>query len=304
MVNLENATRFLGNNNHMQALRYAEVALTKLKLLKDDRPLEALNVAFTCKTTALNFMGRYGEAMESAKERYSMWAMTDIRNPNSIWAAFDLIECCLHLNEFVDAEMFARTAYEIINQRTDNIIPNDGRQQILARGAYYLAKATFRLAQAGGIAPEAKQAAGVKAIALAREALEINRQAYGVESTTVATTMEALAEMLDYFNEVDDDEVIRLYEHSISIFARVQGELSVTVAVAEHNLGLQYKRRAIRAHNAHDLDLAILNLNLALPRYCEATRIFKATNRMDYADASVRESLNVKEMLRSVGVQQ
>ena len=190
MVNLENAKRFLGNNNHMQALRYAEVALTKLKLLKDDRPLEALNVAFTCKTTALNFMGRYGEAMESAKERYSMWAMTDIRNPNSIWAAFDLIECCLRIEEYIDAEMFARTTLEIINQRTDNIIPLDQRQETLARYTLNLAIATFRLAQAGGgMAPEAKQAAGVKAIALVRDALEINSQAYGAESTEVAFAM-------------------------------------------------------------------------------------------------------------------
>ena len=55
-------------------------------------------------------MGRYREAMETAKERYSMWAMTNIRNPASILAAFDLIECCIHVNEYVDAEMFARTA--------------------------------------------------------------------------------------------------------------------------------------------------------------------------------------------------
>ena len=163
MVNLENATRFLGNNNHMQALRYAEVALTKLKLLKDDRPLEALNDAFSCKTTALNFMGRHREAMESAKERYSMWAMADIRNPNSIWAAFDLIECCMHLKDYVDAELFARTALEIINERTDNIVPLNLRQETLARGISCLAKATLSLAQAGGIAPEAKQASGMKA---------------------------------------------------------------------------------------------------------------------------------------------
>ena len=43
--------------------------------------------------------------MENAKERYSMWAMTNIRDPNSIRAAFDLIDCCLQLKEFFDAEL-------------------------------------------------------------------------------------------------------------------------------------------------------------------------------------------------------
>ena len=167
MENLEKAKRFRQDNNYVQVLRYAELATIKLKLLKD-RPFEILDKAFSCKTTALNFTGRHREAMESAKERYSMWAMTNIRNPNSIWAAFDLIECCIHLQEYVDAELFARTAYEIIHERTDNTIPLNIRQQTLARGAQYLALTTFQLAQAGGIAPEAKQAAGVKAIALAR----------------------------------------------------------------------------------------------------------------------------------------
>ena len=227
-AHLEKAKRFKENNNHAQALRHADMALSKLKLLKDDRPLVDLNDAFTCKSTALNFMGRHREAMESAKERYSMWAMTDIRNPLSIWAAFDLIECCIQLKEFVEAELFARTAYEIINEPTDNIIPLDERQEILARGTIFLALATFHLAKAGGITTEAKQAAGVKAIALAREALEINTQQHGSESAEVAVVMISLADMLDYFNDVDDDEVLRLYKQANSIFSRVQGSTSGT----------------------------------------------------------------------------
>ena len=196
MANLEKAKGFLGNNNHVQALRYAELlALTKLKLLKD-RPFDVLDDAFACKTSSFRFMGRYGEAMESAKERYSMWAMTDIRNPRSVWATFDLVECCLQLNEFIEAEMFARTAYEIINQKTDNIIPLDRRQEARAHGARHLATATLCLAKAGGIAPEAKQAAGVKAIALAREGLEINTQLFGADSKEAANSMVTLAEAL------------------------------------------------------------------------------------------------------------
>ena len=178
MAHLVKARGFLQDNNHVQALKHAELALTKLKLLKD-RPFDAMDDAFACKSGALKFMGRQTEAMESAKERYTMWAMSNIRNPRSIYAAFDLIECCLHIEEYADAELFARTAYEIINERTDNIIPADMQQQTLARGSALLAQATLSLAQARGIAPDVKQEAGVKAIALAREALEIDIQLCG-----------------------------------------------------------------------------------------------------------------------------
>ena len=96
MANLEKAMGIVQVDPHSLSLRlrYADLAIIKLKLLKD-RPFEDLDAAFTCKTTCLRFMGRYAEAMENAEERYSMWAMNNIRDPNSIWAAFDLIDCCL-----------------------------------------------------------------------------------------------------------------------------------------------------------------------------------------------------------------
>ena len=284
MENLEKAKRFRQDNNYVQVLRYAELATIKLKLLKD-RPFEILDKAFSCKTTALNFTGRHREAMESAKERYSMWAMTNIRNPNSIWAAFDLIECCIHLQEYVDAELFARTAYEIIHERTDNTIPLNIRQQTLARGAQYLALTTFQLAQAGGIAPEAKQAAGVKAIALARQALEIHTQLYGAGSVDAATNMVVL-QALDHFNDIDDDEILRLYQNSYPIFVRLQGGTSSNVALNEKNIANAYRKRARRAYNADDLDRELDNLELALPHYLEELRIHNANNNM----ASVAES--------------
>ena len=302
LANLEKAKGFDRNNNWMQALRFSELALTKLKLLKD-RPLEAISDAFGYKALSLRFLGRYREAMESAKELYTMWAMTNIRNPRSILAAFDLIECCLQINEFVDAELFARTAYELINQGTDIIIPHHQRQEFLARGAYYLAKATYLLAKAGGIAPEAKQEAGVKAIALAREALEISTQLHGAGSVDVATGMMALADVLDHFNGVDDDEVLRLYEQAKAIFARAQGSLSPNVAVCEKNLGITYRDRAMRARAAHDLDRAVTNLQLALPHLREAVRIYRAINRVDRIDDALYRVAEVEGLLRMAEVE-
>ena len=302
MAHIEKTKGFDRNNNWMQALWYAELALTKLKLLKD-RPFEAMDDAFGYKTGALKFMGRYREAMENAKERYTMWAMTNIRNPRSIWADFDLIDCCMHINEFVDAELFARTAYEIINERTDNIIPADRRQKFLARGSHYLARATHLLAKAGGIAPEAKQAAGVKAIALAREALEISTPLFGAGSEQVASNVNVLADVLVYFNDVDDDEVLRLYEQGKAIYARVHGGSSHNVAASENNLAIVYRSRAKRAHDANDLDRVEANLQLALPHLREAVRICRAINHPDKADEALGSAVKIEQLLRLVEIQ-
>ena len=295
LLNLEKARGLHPDNP--QRLRFAELALTKLKLLKD-RPLEEIDDAFAFKTTSLRFLGRHTEAMESAKERYTMWAMTNIRNPRSIWAAFDLIDCCMHINEFVDAELFARTALEIINERTDNIIPPDQRQETLARGSHYLAEATYHLAVAGGIAPEAKHAAGVKTIALAREALEISTRLFGSERPDAAMNMLILADALDYFNDVNDDEVLRLYEQSKVKHARLLGNTSLNVAVSEAKLGTAYVNREKRARNAHDLDGAVANLQLALPHFHEAARIYRATNHLGSADRNLREAVRIEKFLR------
>ena len=45
---------------------------------------------------------------------------------------------------------------------------------------------------------------------LARIALEIQTQLHGTEHQHVANAMRLLADVLDYFNNVDDDDVLRL----------------------------------------------------------------------------------------------
>ena len=66
------------------------------------------------------------------------------------------------------------------------------------------------LAEHGDIPPEANQTAGQEAIGLARRALEIQTQLHGTEHQHVANAMRLLADVLDYFNNVDDDDVLRL----------------------------------------------------------------------------------------------
>ena len=297
MAHLQIAEGLRQDRNWMQALRYSELALVKLKLL-NDRPTEAIDHALTCKFTALTFMGQNSEALEYAKERYCLY-LTKHTHPPAIIAALDLIESCLHNGEYEDAEVYARTTWETITLSRDSHIPDDDRQLFTARGAYYLALAMLGLAQHGDIPPEANQVVGQEVVTLARRALEIHTQLYGLEHGNVASVMRLLARALTYFNDVDDVEVLRLYEQSIVITARVEGSSSVNVAIGEHNLAVVYRKRAKRACTANDLDREMANLELALPHYREAARIYRADGNFsgDANDAEQRV-VDVEEELR------
>ena len=100
-----------------------------------------------------------------------------------------------------------------------------------------------KLAEAGGIPFERKQEAGREAISLARKALEIDTEVHGLESARVSNDMTTLAQVLTYFNGIDDEEVTRLYEQSIVVYTCVYGRSSVNVATNEGNLGLLYHKR-------------------------------------------------------------
>ena len=296
MAHLQKARGFYRDRNYVQLLRYSELALVKLKQL-NDRPIEAIDNALRYKFTALHFMDQNREALECAKERYCLY-LTNHTHPPAINASFDLIESCIHNNEYVDAELYARTTWETITLSRDSHIPDDRRQWFTAQGAYYLAFAMHMLAQDGDIPPEENQTVGQEAIALARRALEIRTQLNGLEHGDVANDMSLLADTLEYFNNVDDDEVLRLYEQSIAIQARVEGSSSVNVAVGELNLGNVYQHRAKRARAANDLDRFVANLELALPHHREAARIYRAINHADRADKAAQCVVQVEEALR------
>ena len=300
MAHLQKAKGFNRDRNWMQTLHYSELALVKLKQL-NDRLIEAIDDTLTYKFNALNFMGRSREALECAQERYCLY-LREHTHPPAIDASFDLIESCLHNKEFVDAEVYARTTWETITLSRDSHIPDDRRQYFTANGAYYLASAMYELAMNGDIPPEANQVVGLEAIGLARRALEIHTQLYGLEHRSVAISMIVLADALDYFNNVVDDEVLRLYEQSIAITARVEGSSTVNVGAGEKNLAIAYHKRATRARFANDLDRELANLELALPHYREAVRIYRAVNRVDRADEAARRVVEVEEELRQLRI--
>ena len=304
MTNLVKAVGFDRENNWVQLLRYADLAATKLKQLKDRRleTVQAINDALTYKYDALNFMDRNRESKECAEERYTLWAMNQMRNPGSINAAFGLIESCIHNDEYEDAEHYARHAMFMINDMTDNFIPSDKRSTFLADGSYYLARAIYWLAVDGGIPPDEKRKAGEEAITLARQALEIHTQLFGPESAKVAGSMGTLADALEYFNDVDDDEVLRLYEQAKDIYSRMEGSSSPNMAASENNLGLVYQNRAERAEAANDLDRCMANLELALPHCREAARIYRAINHMEDAGRTLSNIALVEDNMRQIGI--
>ena len=303
-AHLKKAAVFHRERNWQQSLRYADLALTKLQQLKDRRleTVEIIDNAFTYKFHALQFMNRQREALECVKERYTMWAMNHMRNPKMLNTAFTLIQSCIHNGEVKDAALYAHTAYEMVVNDNDGIIPSDQRQLLLARGSYWLSLATLKLAESGGIPPAEMQKAGEEAIKLARKALEIHTQLEGTESVRVAEDMAAIADALCYFNNVDDDEILRLYEQANASYRRVEGSTSVNVATCEFNLGTAYETRANRAHSANDLDRCMANLELALPHYREAARIYRANNHGDRADRALRNVAQVEQNMQYIGI--
>ena len=305
-ANLAKAKGFQQQQNYAQSLRYGELAATKLKQLKDRRleTVEAIDEALTCKYNALGRMGRQREALECIKECYTLWAMNHLRHPGSIRAALSLIQSCLHNKEYEDAERYARHAYFMIAEMTDNFIPADEQPRFLADVSYWLASAIYWLAQSGGIPLEEKQKAGEEAIAHARKALEMRTQLYGSESTKVAASMASLATVLNYFNDVDDDEILILIGQAITIYSQVEGSTSMNVAVDENDLGNAYKGRAMRAQDANDLDRSLANFKLALSHYREAARIFRIINHVDSADGVLRNVDEAEKRIREIGIAQ
>ena len=300
MAHLDKAAGFYNEQNWSQVLRYSDLAATKLKQLKD-RPVQNISDALSWKCTALGFLDQHREQLECAKEWYCLWN-TKPTDVGAIRAALTLIISCLNNNEFVDAHLYASTLNEIINHKHDNKIPDDQRQPYIAKGAYFLALTTLSLAQSGGIPPDEKQKAGQEAITLVRKALEIHTQLHVPESCAVANDMGVLAEALDYFNDDDDEEVLRLYERAKAIHARVFGSSSVNVAVGEGKLGNTYSKRAKRASGASDSDREQANLELALSRYRESSRTYRAIGLVDRADQAAHFAVQVEEKLRHIAI--
>ena len=300
-AHLTKASGFHRQQKWMQALPHAEIAATKLKQLKDRRleTVQILNDALGIKFDAFLHLSRNREAHECIKECYTM---NHMRNPGSMRAALGLIESCIHNREYEDAEHYARHAYFMIAEMTDNFIPSDQRSHFLADASHWLAQAILFLAKSGGIPSEGKKKAGEEAIEHASKALELQTQVHGTESAKAADSMGLLAEVLSYFHDFNDNEVLRLFEQSISTFGRVESRMSVNVAVNEYNLGNVYQKRAKRAVFVNDLDRCQANSEMALSHYRESVRIYRAINHVDKADEVLPIIGRLEELIHEVGI--
>ena len=303
MKHLTKATGFQHVRNWMQSLCHCDLALAKLNPMKK-RPLPAISELLKLKCGALQEMHRLVESLQCAKENYNLWAVAcGPAHPITIDAAFYLIDLSISNKLYEDAELFARTLWEIIhNDRESRDIPAHMRPQYVARAASSLALATYRLAESGGISLEVIPKAGKAAIAHARQSVELSTQLYGTNDGITATYMIQLAQILDFFNDTDDDEILRLCEQTIAIFFRVDGRKSHNVGVSENSLASAYKKRAIRAYGVMDLDRCVTNLELALAHFREAVRIHTTNNNTVDADRSLKGAEGMEEKLRQVTI--
>ena len=300
-AHLLKAGAFYRELNFMQTYHYSELAFSFLNQVTKERPLQSLSDALTMKCNALQFLGRNKEALDCSKDLYNLWAIAGgPTHQSTIDAAFALIESCILNKEYEDAELYARTLWEIINDKQDNRIPVDERQRYIACGAREFARATYRLAKAGGLgtSPDGFQRAKETAISLARKAIEIHTEVRGAESSDVAGDKVILADILRYFNNgVVEDEVLHLYEQAKVIFSRMQGSDAVNVAAAEKNLGNAYYERAKKAMAVNDADRCIVNMELALPCYRESGRIYTINNHLDKAAEASRNITRIEASL-------
>ena len=302
LANVVKAQGFYQARNYEQSLRHAEIAATKLKLLKFRRleSVQLINDALMCKFDSYQRLGRHREALECIQECYTLWAMNHLRHPGSMRAALNLIESCIHNKEYEDAENYARHAYFMIAEMTDNFIPSEQQPWFRAEASYYLASAIYHLAQSGSIPLQEKKKAGEEAIEHASKALELRTQVHGTESAKVGGAMSMLSTVLDYFNDVEDGEVLRLRDQSISIYRRVEGSSSVNVAIGLDKKGGSYTASAKRAYDANELERCLANLESALPHMKEAARIYRAINHLAMAEVTLQNITMVEEQIRLI----
>ena len=291
MEDLEKAEKFERDKNWQEVKYYSALAASKLKQLNDP-PIDDISKALRFQFNALQFMGQYREALVCAREWYCLWPQRK-KNPPAVMAAFALIQSCILTNEFFDAEYYARTLFKAITSSEDNQIPEIERRPYISRAALELSRAIVSLAESGGILPEEKHTLGQEAIMLARRALAIDAQLFGADSHEVGFDKAALGHALEYLVVNSDDvESILLFEQAIAIFSRVEGRLSLNVAVNERYVGMAYEARS---KIINDRDRRKATLELALSRYYEASRIYRAINRLDKALDVDRDILRIEQ---------
>ena len=76
----------------------------------------------------------------------------------------------------------------------------------------------------------------------------------------------------------------------------------MNVAIQEKKAGCVYGNRSARAYAVNDLDRCMANLELALPHFVEAARIFRAINHVDEADKALRDIDRVEKHIRQIGI--
>ena len=142
MANLVKAQGFQRDRNWPQTLRFGQIAVTKLKQLKDVSLEGVQNVddALGCVFDAQTLLGHHKEAMDCCKERYDLWTTNHLQNSNSIRSSLGLIQSCLLNKEFEDAERYGRHVIRMINERVTSLTLTE-YQGFIADASFWTARA-------------------------------------------------------------------------------------------------------------------------------------------------------------------
>jgi len=233
-----------------------------------------------------------------------MYNLTELGQPGSLCtidSAFYLVESSLFNRQFQDADFFAKTLWNMIHrENVIDTIPAEKRQKYVANAAQMVAQATYQLSENGGISSEEKPMAEELAITRARQSLEINIQEYGEQSEHVALSMGTLSDVLDYFSDGRDDEVLRLNNEALVIHMRKYGKMSMNVGTCQYNLGSCYDRRATNALHINQLDQCYAFLESALICFQEAAEIFETIHFVDNAKAAKTHTATIEGRLLRV----
>eukprot|EP00596_Hydrurales_sp_CCMP1899_P004393 CAMPEP_0119039972 /NCGR_PEP_ID=MMETSP1177-20130426/9750_1 /TAXON_ID=2985 /ORGANISM="Ochromonas sp, Strain CCMP1899" /LENGTH=246 /DNA_ID=CAMNT_0007004543 /DNA_START=719 /DNA_END=1459 /DNA_ORIENTATION=+ len=199
----------------------------------------------------------FSSAVKYAEEAYNL--VVEAYNPVHPQvqdAAGVLIQILIANDNLYDAQRFAEITYSNLRDKKNGM---DQESEAVAMGAYNLAHVIYQ-----------QEGDRVKAEKLAREAIRIRTSIYGINSHTIGVSCDLLARIMREQNDLGD-ETRKLFERSLAIFNKDEGEDGLGVAAVNNNLGKFYH---MLAGTQPTIDSKRTQLQLSKSYYEQALRIY------------------------------
>jgi tetratricopeptide (TPR) repeat protein len=228
----------------------AVVHANKVKCEK--RRINLIFVALVGKGNRLVFQQEYNEAKTVYEELYNLVAEAYyVDHPLVLKAANYLIEFLIQIEEYEDAERYARITYECLTR------PFDTESMDVADAAQYLANVTYKLICRDG----AEDSETMEAEMLSRKSLRIKEKLYGTNHCIIVNSKICLSNVLSIEGNHDDERKL-LLEQCLAINIRRYGIDNVDTAIVNTGLANFHKEiaRKLPHGNARTEQLRISDL--------------------------------------------